>query len=186
MMAEDVEVEWTPFTREQQRFYSNSGAATLGFNWGVAFFTGILLLASIAAAVSPRWQSQLKRIAGTGAIVGLLVAAIIFFAIDKTAVRLVHSPRMRTIQNVRVLGYFFAAEAGSNFLSVAEARALIKSLPEKDKDKVLFGHRTLENLLLGGSIREEDSPGNYVLRPSGNDVEFIWFDADGAEHGLER
>jgi hypothetical protein len=43
-----------------------------------------------------------------------------------------------------------------------------------------------ENPLLGGPVREEDSPGNYVLRETTNGVGFFWFDVDGGEHSADR
>ena len=40
------------------------------------------------------------------------------------------------------------------------------------------------NPLLGGMIREEDSPGNYTLRETTNGIEFLGYDAVGGEHVL--
>jgi hypothetical protein len=39
-----------------------------------------------------------------------------------------------------------------------------------------------DNCYLGGRIHEEDSPGNYILRGTNGHVEFVTFDANGAEH----
>ncbi len=41
-----------------------------------------------------------------------------------------------------------------------------------------------ENLLLGGTLRQEDSPGNYTLRQSATGLEFIGYDAQGTERVL--
>jgi len=35
-------------------------------------------------------------------------------------------------------------------------------------------------------VREEDSPGNYILRKNTNGVEFVWFDANGGEQLLDK
>jgi hypothetical protein len=40
----------------------------------------------------------------------------------------------------------------------------------------------LENLLLGGEMKEEDSPGNFTIRRAGEGFEFICYDALGGEH----
>ena len=36
-------------------------------------------------------------------------------------------------------------------------------------------------ILLGGKIREEDSPGNYLIRDRDGQLEFVVFDMLGAE-----
>ena len=41
-----------------------------------------------------------------------------------------------------------------------------------------------ENLLLGGTLRQEDSPGNCTLRQSATGLEFIGYDAQGTERVL--
>jgi hypothetical protein len=46
------------------------------------------------------------------------------------------------------------------------------------------GTKGWENLLVGGAIREEDSPGNFTLRENGDELEFVAYDAQGAEHVL--
>jgi hypothetical protein len=53
-----------------------------------------------------------------------------------------------------------------------EARHLLTNPPGKDFD----------NDLLGGIIHEEDSPGNFTLRETGDEWEFVTYDAQGAEH----
>ena len=42
------------------------------------------------------------------------------------------------------------------------------------------------NLLLGGRIREEDSPGNYRLVEGPAGWELRWYDDRGAEHRYDR
>jgi hypothetical protein len=37
-----------------------------------------------------------------------------------------------------------------------------------------------KNFLIGGLVREEDSPGNYTIRQTEEDFEYIWYDIDGA------
>jgi hypothetical protein len=109
------------------------------------------------------------------------VAALAFVAVPKTVVRLTNHPYLRSQLNLRGLAYLYEDDIQTNHASsLAESRAILKTI------KVSEPKLTAENLLLGGPIREEDSPGNYVLRESTNGVEFVWFDADGGEHNLER
>ncbi len=42
----------------------------------------------------------------------------------------------------------------------------------------------MANPLLGGRVREEDSPGNYTFRETASGLEFVTYDAQGAEHVL--
>jgi hypothetical protein len=39
-----------------------------------------------------------------------------------------------------------------------------------------------DNYLVGGQIREEDSPGNYTIRETNGQLEFVSYDAQAAEH----
>ena len=80
--------------------------------------------------------------------------------------------------------YHAASSLGSNgqVTSASRVREDIKVLVE-------FYSKSSEgwqNNLSGGLIREEDSPGNYVLRENGPDLEFVAYDAAGAPHVLER
>jgi hypothetical protein len=60
--------------------------------------------------------------------------------------------------------------------SLSEARAIAAQAATNMQD----------NVLLGGSIREEDSPGNYVVRQTTNGFEFVWFDRNGGDHTLDE
>jgi hypothetical protein len=42
----------------------------------------------------------------------------------------------------------------------------------------------MDNYLIGGRVHEEDSPGNFKFRENGNQLEFVTYDAQGAEHVL--
>jgi hypothetical protein len=40
----------------------------------------------------------------------------------------------------------------------------------------------MENPLLGGQMKEEDSPGNYTIRKTSEGFDFVCYDAMGGEH----
>ena len=44
--------------------------------------------------------------------------------------------------------------------------------------------RSWQNYLQGGPILEQDSPGNYLIRETGDGLHFLVYDAQGAEHVL--
>jgi hypothetical protein len=181
MMKEDIELRWLPFAEVRHNICSYQGALIFSANCGVSVFASCLLLASIVTAFKPDWQPRLKKVAGLVAVAGVVVAALAFVAVPKTVVRLTNHPYLRSQLNLRGLAYLYEDDSQTNHASsLAESRAILKTI------KVSEPKLTAENLLLGGPIREEDSPGNYVLRESTNGVEFVWFDADGGEHNLER
>lgn len=70
----------------------------------------------------------------------------------------------------------------------AEARRLLAN-PTNDLSWFRYaqrsGTKSWENLLVGGDVREEDSPGNFTLRENGDELEFVGYDSQGAEHVLK-
>ncbi|MGO8929356.1 MAG: hypothetical protein ACLQU3_21025 [Limisphaerales bacterium] len=77
-------------------------------------------------------------------------------------------------------------EAETN-LTPATARAVLadvsKSFSARYKGSDSGGDY-MANPLLGGRVREEDSPGNYTFRETASGLEFVTYDAQGAEHVL--
>ena len=65
--------------------------------------------------------------------------------------------------------------------SVSEARAGLKELIANPTNAVNYGLKNWDNNLVGGQVREEDSPGNYVLRETNSQLQLITFNPDGAE-----
>ena len=45
----------------------------------------------------------------------------------------------------------------------------------------MYGVKNWDNYFVGGQIREEDSPGNYLLRETNNQLQFVSFNSDGGE-----
>ena len=181
MMSQDVELRWAPFSEYQLEFYSNQGAAIFGLNCGTIIFVAVLLPASIVTGFRREWRPHLKRLFGLAVITGAVVAAGVFVTVPKIPVRLTRLPAFYSIMNLRQLDLGFTEESQSNRVSsLAEARAILKKVENQ------YPKLTEQNLLLGGAVREEDSPGNYILRQSTNGVDFVWFDADGGEHGLAK
>lgn len=177
MMAEDVDIQWVPLVEFRRDLYSYLGACIFGLNWGASVSVAGLLIVVILTAIRRVWKPQRKRMAGWVALAGLMTAIFVFVAVPKIDVRLAQSPFLRSHMNLRELGLLFDKYNQTNHpSSLGEARAVLKKIGEQDPRLVE------ENFLLGGPVREEDSPGNYLLRQNTNGVEFVWFDANGAEH----
>jgi hypothetical protein len=66
--------------------------------------------------------------------------------------------------------------------NLSEARAGLEKLLSIDTNAVVYGLKNWENPLLGGRIHEEDSPGNYQLSETNNQLQFIGYDWDGGEY----
>lgn len=180
-MNEDVELQWMPFAEIRNDIYSYQGAGTASLNYGVSVFLAALLLAGIMAVFRRDWKPRLKLVAGFAAVTGVITAALVFVAVPKTAVRLTTLPALRSNMNLRSLGDLYLKDSQTNHAaSLAESRAALKKIQNS------MPELTEQNFLLGGPIREEDSPGNYILRQSTNGVEFFLFDASGGEHSLDR
>jgi hypothetical protein len=181
-MTEDVEIEWQPFTEVRERLYSDQGAILFALNAGVGVFAAGLMIACLVAAFRKELQTKLQRIALVLAVCGAAVIAVFFLVLPKTQIRLARSPAMYARVNLTRLGDDFARANvvdHTNQLSLDESRAVLRRLV--DARQIEMG-----NQLLGGVIREEDSPGNYMLRKTTNGVEFFWFDAAGGEHPSSR
>jgi hypothetical protein len=139
-----------------------------------------LSLASIAEVFKRDWKPRLQRMIVPVAIASVITGTLVFVAVPKVAVRLERLPAIYSRENLRQLEFAFLEESQTNPIStLAEARVKFKII-QVDYPKLN------QNLLLGGQLREEDSPGNYILRTGTNGVEFIWFDADGGEHSLDK
>jgi hypothetical protein len=135
----------------------------------------------LVVACKRDWQPRLKLVAGLGAIVGVIVAVSFFASVPKTTVRLTRHPSLRSFMDLSSLGDDFAGYCKTNpVTSLTEARAALTKIESS------YPKLTEQNYLLGGRVREEDSPGNYILRQSTNGVEFVWFDAGGGEHFQDK
>jgi hypothetical protein len=83
-----------------------------------------------------------------------------------------------------------AFDSRGNLMSLGMYLALTQTV-EGFKEEVDFQMKEGEkyrgnvNSLLGGLIREQESPGNYILRDTGKDLEFVAYDAAGAPHVLQ-
>jgi hypothetical protein len=180
-MADDIEIDWVPFIETQRRIYSNQGAAIYGLNSGVGIFVVALLLASIGAAVKPDSRRQWHQLTAGAAVIGMMVAGLVFISLPRMPVRLTRSPILRSRVYTRELELCLSmAQETNHFSSLADARAVVKSAENE------YPELTRENFLLGGPVHEEDSPGNYTFRENTNGVQLIWYDSNGAEHFEDR
>ena len=183
-MQQDVWLDWDSFQEIKSRLYSRPGALTHALNWGTAVLVvGLLLawLASLAIKASHRW---LPAFCVAAVLLGLAVAGALYLTLPRTEVRLVHRPAASTKSSLHSI---YRSLEAANASTPATARAMLADFASqlssykgsRDGDGGYWA-----NLLLGGPIREEDSPGNYTLRETASGLEFVTYDAQGAEHVL--
>jgi hypothetical protein len=175
-MKEDVQLNWTSFAEKRERFFSHAGAETEALNWGTGIFATGLCVTFAYTRRKKANQSQPFRFIGIPAILGIVSAGAIYFALPKSEVRLV-----KAVPGGMKMSQFELQVAlrNADSLELDKIRAATASLlaaPTNDLEWTNWN-----NYFLGGRIHEEDSPGNYILRENNGRLEFVTFDANGAE-----
>jgi hypothetical protein len=183
-MQSDAAIAWRPFQPYQTVVHSTRGAAIKAANLAVPLLVAGVLALGVArqrtGSSKQRW-----RLAGRCVCTLALVAGFAFFlSLPRIAVRsfrgsriALHSQHLEAALDLRItLGSESGKlpSQGDRILEMARARlTTFWSTP---------GKRWRHNVFTGLPVHEEDSPGNYVLRDSPDGLEYVWFDADGAEH----
>lgn len=181
-MRRDVWLQRYPalFPKEN-RLYSRHGALITALNWGVGVFAIGLLIACVHAIVHTQARQLLRlRIVGV-TFSGFAVIALIYLALPKIDVRLFkgHSRYFYSNSKEQLM------EAKStlddlNWNSIAEVSALLRQITSDPTNSPRYGIGW-QNSLTGGQFREEDSPGNYILRETNNELLLILMDPSGSE-----
>ena len=194
-MRQDVWIDWVPFSERRNRWYSRAGAAVVAANWGSA-----VLAAGLATVVAFRWirpgtadGRPMRKPAACLALLGMTVTAVLYLALPKIEVRLVQNPGIRAMTILYSIASELPDDGGSAHgwtrpETSARAREVIRvadtNAPYWNEWATSTDWANWRNHLLGGPVREEDSPGNYTIREHGGRVEFVAYDAQGAEHIL--
>jgi len=191
-MRNDVWLRSSEFCEKKSLLFSHSGALTCGLNYGASLLAVGLLVVFVRRDIV---QAKGKPCACSKAVravvlLSVLVTCVIYLALPKTAVRLVKSPSTVAETAVFLLSLQlpYHNEVTREEIS-AEARREIEH-PTEGADWLrlvrTYGGTGRENFLLGGDIREEDSPGNFTLRENGENLEFVIYDHQGAECVLKK
>jgi hypothetical protein len=124
-------------------------------------------------------KSKFPLLAGIVTSVSIVFTGLFYFSLPKTEVKLVK-------------GYFHSYFRGEQLVlntiladgdwhTVAEARAELQNDILSPTNAAVYGFKSWDNYFVGGQIREEDSPGNYILRQTNNQLQLVTFNAEGAE-----
>ena len=183
-MRQDVWLEWKSFSEKENHLFSRSGALTTALDWAAGVFAAGLLCIGIVRFASEKGKGL--RPAGIVAAGSLILAGLIYLWLPKTEVRLVKVSRGSEESSLFLLWEYLM---DTNSVTRAEISAQARHLLDNTTNDVEWGNfagslKNLDNYLLGGRIREEDSPGNFTLREKVGQIEFVTYDAQGAEHVL--
>ncbi len=186
-MQDDVWLTWTAFKERKNRLYSRGGASTVALNWGAGLAAlGMLGIQVLRFGPSIRRPRRGRVLELVPLLTGAVVGCVIYFALPKTEVRLVRRPASLARQAMLEL-YIELSDATPG--SLVEARKAARDVLERPGEWVTFvkvaksyGGTGWDNFISGGQIREEDSPGNFTLRQKDGLIEFVAYDALGAEH----
>jgi hypothetical protein len=176
-MREDVWLDWRPFQEKSTEIFSRQGALTYALNVAMALVAAWWVLTRIASEQArnvPRFRAG----AYSALVLCLVLAGNVYLLLPKTEVRLVRMPYLRARSNAH-------AAYGSLFNGNPKITEISAKLSEaKGKGFTLenYDGPPLENMFLGGKMKEEDSPGNFTIRQAGEKFEFICYDALGGEH----
>ena len=183
-MRQDVWLDWEPFRKKTSRQYSREAAWVYAMNRGVGLFAAVLCVALIAADASQRIRPLLRKVVAAVAMAGVALMGLLYLALPKTEVRLVEGPGGLAEMHLDLL--YRALQEETN-LTPSTVEAIVLGLTNSPIAQEWSHHHdsnNRENLLLGGTLRQEDSPGNYTLRESATGLEFIGYEAQGTERVL--
>lgn len=181
-MRQDVWLDWTWFSEKKNHLFSREGAVTTAANWGSGFFAVGLFVVFLVARGNNR--QRLPKLAGVTAMFSITFVGLIYLALPKTEVRLINSPWV-TQKETHIALYYYLFDT-TNSPTHAEIKAKVQRLlanPTNDAEWVMYGGKgnELNNFRYGGRMREEDSPGNFMVREDGDKMKFIIYDDEGGE-----
>jgi hypothetical protein len=185
-MRKDVWINFSrmPFVEKKSRLFSRHGALVYALNLGVVVFAaglfGVYFIIStynVPETKLPRWIGNV--IAASVVIGGLLYLSLPKIEVNLTKGRFYNYARTEQLTLCMILD-------NGGWQTVAEARAKLTNALASNPTDISQWLKSWDNYLIGGQIHEEDSPGNYVLRETNNQIEFVAFYNDGGEDVLGK
>ncbi|MGH7993125.1 MAG: DUF2330 domain-containing protein [Limisphaerales bacterium] len=179
-MRNDIQLEQTPFTFEQKhRLFSRQGALITALNWGTGCFAAGLAVVCFLVFASEKYKTKLPALVGIMTTAGIVIAGLCYLCLPKIEVKL-------------ATGYFYGYWREEQFAlgmalddlspkTIGEARKGLQELVSNPANAASYDLKNWDNYFVGGQIREEDSPGNYLLRETNNQLQLVTFDANGGE-----
>lgn len=181
-MARDATIEWHPFRAAVTRKYSGGAASAIAANTAIS----LLLIGCVGVTVVGRRRKWSRRRLGSAMAAGLVSVAAIglstWLALPKIQVTRVVGPDIRNSVEHRSIHveFYFAVKTGPPAMPLQAWARNVLDRPAGEHDRP----GRLRNLITGGTIRFEDSPGNFILMDTEKGLVYRWFDRRGAPHDL--
>lgn len=170
-MTRDAVVSWRAFVPFRARVYSSHGAVLVAANWTVVPAVALVLTLGLLVRWGKSSRSAAWKLAAAGMVICGAAGAGIYHSLPKVEVRLERFAALRSQNNLKHLGSFAQSFMPTNSLPTLQS---VRTATERAQKEFVF-----ENLLQGGSIHEEDSPGNYTLRESTSGIDLLGYSPSG-------
>jgi hypothetical protein len=180
-MRNDVWINWTPFFEKENRLFSRHGASVYALNLGMVVFTAGLLGVNFFIFTFDFPKTKLPRWIGNVIVTSIVLGGLLYLSLSKIEVKLVK-------------GFFYSYGYGQqeqlalqialgdfDWHTTIEARTGLQALISNPTNGIPYGIKNWDNYFIGGQIHEEDSPGNYLLRETNNQLQLITFNHGGGE-----
>ena len=179
-MRRDVWLDQSPFVFEQKnRLFSRHGALTTALNWGAGVFAAGLVVVCLLAFASEMHKAKLPWRIGIVTLASFLLVGLVYLSLPKIEVKLARG-RFYYQTKEEMLALRIAL-GDSDWHTTAEIRAGFQKFISNPTNAAEYGLKNWDNNLVGGQFREEDSPGNYLLREINHQLQIVTFNRDGAE-----
>jgi hypothetical protein len=173
-MQRDIEIQFRPFRERGGSIYSGAAAQLIGINGGLAIF----VLAAVIAALRLRRRRDLNASVSWLGLPVLVAAAAgfgVYAMLPKTDLVEYGRPwRLegvhRQVGSTLLFAQWNAEKQDPAFIPTLEwAQALAAEV-----------HTGYEEFMQ--PVKEEDSPGNYIIRMDDRGLAYVWYDLSGQEH----
>jgi hypothetical protein len=179
-MRQDVWLDQSSFLVEHKsRLFSRHGAWTVALNWGTGFFAIGLMTVCLSAFIDETPKSKISQRVGMVILIGISLVGLVYVSLPKIEVKLVKG-RLYDQTKMELFAVRIALD-DMEWHSTADVRAGIQKIISNPNSATDYSLKNWDNPFVGGQFREEDSPGNYLLRETNNQLQILTFNRDGAE-----
>lgn len=189
-MCEDIYLHWQPFERQWRTVWSHKAALIDGVNKGSVPFGVILVI--LFLLLKYKWIKRFDLLMAGG--VTLLLSAGVAYGVYRSVPKI-------PVKQVGIISWYRGQHnhewivlalanrvEGEEKLDCDWARQQLEEIvqrhgPTPDPEQIHWRDdgEPIENPYTGELVCEEDSPGNYILRPTETGFEYVWFQRDGGE-----
>ena len=173
-MRQDVWLDQKPFGSEQpDRMYSRQAAWLLALNRGAEFFAVGLAAVCVFRFLATGRQHENKAPALVGLVIiaSVMIIGLSYLSVHRVTIRWVRGGSL--LEREQSIGLLMSLKDGP-YADLAQARAAAQKLCQSNEYA-----QSWNNDLTGEPVHEEDSPGNYVLQQTNQELQLVTFDANG-------